>query len=49
MAFDGLIMALQSNNIDMIAAGMTVTPDRLEEVSFSDPYYTSKQVIILRK
>lgn len=49
MAFDGLIMALQSNNIDMIAAGMTVTAERLEEVSFSDSYYTSKQVIILRK
>ncbi len=49
MAFDGLIMALQSGNIDMIAAGMTVTEERLEEVSFSDPYFTSKQVIILRK
>lgn len=49
MAFDGLIMALQSGNIDMIAAGMTVTEERLQEVSFSDPYFTSKQVIILRK
>ena len=49
MAFDGLIMALQSGNIDMIAAGMTVTEDRLQEVNFSNPYFNSKQVIILRK
>lgn len=28
MAFDGLIPALQSKKIDLIIAGMTVTPDR---------------------
>lgn len=49
MAFDGLIMALQSGNIDMIAAGMTITEERLQEVSFSDTYFNSKQVIIYRK
>lgn len=38
MAFDGLIPALQSKKIDLIIAGMTVTPDREKFVSFSTPY-----------
>lgn len=49
MDFDALIGALQANSIDFIAAGMSVTPDRLENVDFSDPYYESEQVIIVRK
>ncbi len=38
LGFDGLIMALQSGNIDIAASGMSIKPDRLEEVDFSDPY-----------
>lgn len=49
MAFDGLIAALQSNAIDFIAAGMTATDERRQNVDFSEPYYTSNQVIIIRK
>lgn len=49
MAFDGLIPALQAGTIDFIAAGMSVTPERLKNVDFSDPYYESKQVVIVRK
>ena len=49
MAFDSLIAALQSGAIDFIAAGMTVTEERMLEVDFSEPYYQSKQVIIVRK
>ncbi len=49
MAFDSLIAALQSGAVDFIAAGMTVTEERKLEVSFSEPYYQSKQVIIVRK
>lgn len=48
MAFDGLIPALQSKKIDLIIAGMTVTPDREKFVSFSTPYYKSKQVIVTK-
>lgn len=49
MAFDGLIAALQSDAIDFIAAGMTATEERRQNVDFSEPYYSSKQVIIVRK
>jgi polar amino acid transport system substrate-binding protein len=49
MSFDGLIAALQSDAIDFIAAGMTATDERRQNVDFSDPYYSSKQVIIVRK
>ncbi len=49
MAFDSLIPALQSGTIDFIAAGMSVTEERKKNVDFSDPYYASEQVIIVRK
>lgn len=49
MNFDGLIAALQSGAIDFIAAGMTATDERRQNVDFSEPYYTSNQVIIVRK
>lgn len=38
LGFDGLVMALQSGNIDIAASGMSITPERLKEVDFSDPY-----------
>ena len=49
MAFDSLIPALASDAIDFIAAGMSVTEERKKNVDFSEPYYESKQVIIIRK
>jgi len=49
MDFDGLIPALVTNKIDLIAAGMTVTEERKENVNFSDPYIDAKQVVVIRK
>ena len=49
MNFDGLIAALQSGAIDFIAAGMTATEERKLNVDFSDPYFVSSQVVIVRK
>lgn len=48
MAFDSIIVAVNSGKADMGIAGMTVDPTREKEVAFSDSYYTSKQVIIVR-
>lgn len=48
MNFDGLIAALQSGSIDFIAAGMTATEERRKNVDFSEPYYLSKQTIIVK-
>ena len=49
MDFGGLIAALQSGAIDMIASGMTATEDRRKNVDFSDTYFKTNQVIIVRK
>ncbi|MCR4579896.1 MAG: transporter substrate-binding domain-containing protein [Treponema sp.] len=49
MAFDSLIPALQSGTIDFIAAGMSVTEERKKNVDFSDEYFQSEQVIIVKK
>ena len=49
MNFDGLIAALQAGSIDFIAAGMTATDERRKNVDFSQAYYSTSQVIIVRK
>ncbi len=47
--FDGLIPALQTGKLDAIIAGMTVTAEREKNINFSNPYYTSKQLLIVNK
>lgn len=49
MEFDALIAALQSGAIDFIASGMTATDERRKNVDFSDTYFATNQVIIVRK
>jgi len=39
--YDELIRALEAGEIDLIAAGLTITPDRALHVNFSRPYATS--------
>ena len=48
IAWEGLEPALNSGEIDMIVAGMTDTAERRQQVSFSDPYYASDMVLIVR-
>ncbi|MFZ5942822.1 MAG: basic amino acid ABC transporter substrate-binding protein [Bacillota bacterium] len=38
LGFDGLIPAVQSGNIDIIASGMSITDKREQEVDFSEAY-----------
>lgn len=45
MDFDGLIPAVQNGDVDIAMAGMTVNEERLQQVDFSNGYYTSAQVI----
>jgi len=47
--WEGLIPALNSGKIDAIIAGMSPTAERAESVDFSDPYYESELVIVVRK
>ena len=41
MAFDGLLVALQADKVDMVFAGMTPTEVRKKNVDFSDIYFTA--------
>lgn len=49
MSWDGLEPALQSGTIDAVIAGMTDTADRRKRVDFTDTYYESQMVLIVRK
>ncbi|MGX6978380.1 ABC transporter substrate-binding protein/permease [Vagococcus elongatus] len=47
--FDALLGALKTGKIDLIISGMSPTPERLQEVNFSDPYMEVKQRVVVRK
>ena len=46
--FDSLISGVASGKYDFVMAGMTVTDERKQMVSFSDTYATGVQVIIVK-
>lgn len=48
IAWEGLIPALQSGDIDAIIAGMSPTEERKESINFSNPYYRSEHVVIVK-
>ena len=48
MGFDGLLPALQMKKVDLVIAGMTANEERMKTVSFTQPYYTASQVIIVK-
>ena len=47
--WDGLIPSLNSGNIDLIIAGMSPTAKRKATIDFSDYYYQSELVVVVRK
>ena len=47
--FDGLIPALQQGQIDVIAAGMTITAERAQQVDFTIPYWQADQAILVKE
>ena len=49
MEFDQLLGAVAGGKIDFVAAGMTATEKRAKQVDFSDAYFQSKQVIIVKE
>ncbi len=49
MGFDALIPALSANTIDVIASGLSITPERSKKVDFTTPYYTSGLSYLIRK
>lgn len=49
MEFDSLLIALKNGQVDAVIAGMTIDPERAEEVDFSIPYYNATQVMIVKE
>src|SRR5437773_9778156 len=41
--FNTIFTALAANKFDALAAASTITPDRLQTVDFTDPYFDSDQ------
>lgn len=48
IAWDGLIPALNSDQIDAVIAGMSPTAERKVTVDFTDAYYNSDLVVVVR-
>ena len=49
MGFDAALTAVQNGQSDIAMAGISVTPDRLELMDFSDSYATGVQVVIVKE
>lgn len=47
--WDGLVPSLTSGKIDAIIAGMSPTAERKKTIDFSDNYYTSNLVMVVKK
>jgi putative lysine transport system substrate-binding protein len=47
--WDGLVPALTSGKIDAIVAGMSPTEERKATIDFTEPYYTSELVMVVKK
>lgn len=48
MDFKALIPALNNGKIDAAIAGMSITPDRLQSVDFTEPYFDAGLIIAVR-
>ena len=49
MGFDALLPALMTDTIDVVASGMSITPERAERVDFTKPYYKTGLSMLVRK
>ena len=47
--FDGLIPALKVKKVDAIISSMSITPERMKSVDFSDRYYRIPARLVVRK
>ena len=48
MDFSGIIPALQTKNVDVALAGITITEERKKAIEFSDGYYKSGLLVMVK-
>ncbi len=49
MDWDGIIPSLLAKKIDMVCSGMSISPERLERVNFSNPYWNIRKYLLVTK
>ena len=49
MGYDACLQAAQTGKSDMVMAGVSITPERLEKMDFSDTYANAVQVVIVKE
>jgi polar amino acid transport system substrate-binding protein len=49
MDWDGIIPSLKARKIDIVASGMSITPERKKEVDFTISYWKIKQILVAKK
>jgi len=49
IGWEELFDAAKEGKVDMIISAITITPERAETLSFSDPYFNAGQVIVTKK
>lgn len=49
IGWDGIIPGLLNGNYDCLISAMTITTERQKQISFSDPYFTIKQVMVVKE
>lgn len=47
--WDGIIPGLKAGKYDAIVAAMSVTPERAQQVAFTDPYFSNALVFLAKK
>ena len=47
--WDGIITSLITKKIDIIASGMSITPERTQQVNFTIPYWVINNVLVTKK
>jgi polar amino acid transport system substrate-binding protein len=49
MDWSGIVASLQAKKIDFIASGLSVTEERAQKINYTIPYWTIKQVFVVKK
>jgi polar amino acid transport system substrate-binding protein len=47
--WDAKVLDLNSRDIDVIWNGLTITPERQEQITFSKPYIANRQIVIVQQ